>query len=139
MNTENKRVLVIAAHPDDEVLGCGGTVARHGDAGDEVHVLIMAEGATSRTGTGTGDADYTEDLKKKDWATEANVIKALKEIGHTCDLVGVFDRPDIISEKIQQFQPTILFNLVERFNHSTDHDRDVASFFRSATQRLPIL
>ena len=42
------RVLVVAAHPDDEVLGCGGTIARHADAGDQVHVLIVAEGATSR-------------------------------------------------------------------------------------------
>lgn len=42
------KVLVVAAHPDDEVLGCGGLVARHADAGDVVHVFIVAEGATSR-------------------------------------------------------------------------------------------
>ena len=42
------QVLVVAAHPDDEVLGCGGTIARHVDSGDQVQVLIVAEGATSR-------------------------------------------------------------------------------------------
>ena len=42
------QVLVVAAHPDDEVLGCGGTIARHADSGDEVQVLIVAEGSTSR-------------------------------------------------------------------------------------------
>jgi LmbE family N-acetylglucosaminyl deacetylase len=42
------RVLAVAAHPDDEILGCGGILARHADAGDDVHVLIVAEGATSR-------------------------------------------------------------------------------------------
>lgn len=42
------KVLVVAAHPDDEVLGCGGAMARHAAAGDEVRVLILAEGATSR-------------------------------------------------------------------------------------------
>ena len=45
---KKERILVIAAHPDDEVLGCGGTIARHADAGDQVHIVIMAEGATSR-------------------------------------------------------------------------------------------
>jgi LmbE family N-acetylglucosaminyl deacetylase len=38
------RVLVLATHPDDEVLGCGGVMARHAAAGDEVHVLIMTRG-----------------------------------------------------------------------------------------------
>jgi len=40
--------LIIAAHPDDEVLGCGGSIAKWVKEGHEVHVLIMAEGATSR-------------------------------------------------------------------------------------------
>ena len=39
---------MVAAHPDDEVLGCGGTIAKHADQGDEVNILIAAEGATSR-------------------------------------------------------------------------------------------
>ena len=43
-----EKILVVAAHPDDEVLGCGGTIARHADEGDQVQVLIVAEGATSR-------------------------------------------------------------------------------------------
>ena len=42
------QVLVVAAHPDDEVLGCGGAIARHVDSGDQVQVLIVAEGSTSR-------------------------------------------------------------------------------------------
>lgn len=45
----SRTVLVVAAHPDDEVLGVGGTVAAHSAAGDDVHVLILAEGETSRT------------------------------------------------------------------------------------------
>ena len=40
----SQSVLVVAPHPDDEVLGCGGTIARHADAGDQVHVLIMTKG-----------------------------------------------------------------------------------------------
>ncbi|MFE1441624.1 PIG-L deacetylase family protein [Streptomyces sp. NPDC058739] len=41
-------VLAVVAHPDDEVIGPGGTLAKHAKAGDEVHVLILADGKTSR-------------------------------------------------------------------------------------------
>lgn len=41
-------VLVVGAHPDDEVLGAGGTMAKHADAGEEVHVLIVTEGTTQQ-------------------------------------------------------------------------------------------
>jgi N-acetylglucosamine malate deacetylase 1 len=36
-------VLAIAPHPDDETLGCGGTLLRHGAAGDEVHWLVVTD------------------------------------------------------------------------------------------------
>ena len=48
MNKRKGSILVIAAHPDDEVIGCGGTIAKHTENGDRVHILIAAEGATSR-------------------------------------------------------------------------------------------
>lgn len=41
-------MLVIAAHPDDELLGCGGTVAKHATEGDEVRTIIMCEGESLR-------------------------------------------------------------------------------------------
>lgn len=44
----SKRVLVIAAHPDDETYGMGGTIARHVRLGDRVTVLIMTDGVTAR-------------------------------------------------------------------------------------------
>lgn len=43
-----ERVLVVAAHADDEVLGCGGTMARHADSGDSVDVVLLADGVTGR-------------------------------------------------------------------------------------------
>jgi len=43
-----KTILVVAAHPDDEILGCGATMAKHIQQGDQVHVWILAEGLTSR-------------------------------------------------------------------------------------------
>lgn len=44
------KVLVVVAHADDEVLGCGGTIARHVSEGDMVKVLIVADGESSRDG-----------------------------------------------------------------------------------------
>ena len=45
---DRTRVVVIAAHPDDELLGAGGTLARHVRDGDEVHAIVVADGAGSR-------------------------------------------------------------------------------------------
>ena len=44
------RIAVIAAHPDDEALGCGGAIARHAADGDEVHIVFLADGETARAG-----------------------------------------------------------------------------------------
>lgn len=41
-------IMIIAAHPDDEVLGCGGTIARHVEQGDAVHVAWMTDGVGAR-------------------------------------------------------------------------------------------
>lgn len=41
-------ILIVAAHPDDEILGVGGTIAKHVEAGDNVYALILGEGQTSR-------------------------------------------------------------------------------------------
>ena len=43
-----KTVLAVGAHPDDEVLGLGGTLAKHADDGDNVHALIVTEGTTTQ-------------------------------------------------------------------------------------------
>ena len=47
-------ILVVVAHPDDEVLGVGGAIARYCRGGEKVHILIVADGETSRSGRSTG-------------------------------------------------------------------------------------
>lgn len=44
----SRRILAVVAHPDDEVLGCGGTLCLHARRGDEVHVRVVADGESSR-------------------------------------------------------------------------------------------
>lgn len=46
----SETVLAVVAHPDDEVLGAGGTLARHAANGDAVHILFLADGVGARGG-----------------------------------------------------------------------------------------
>jgi LmbE family N-acetylglucosaminyl deacetylase len=59
------KVLVVSAHPDDEVLGCGGTLARHVAAGDEVSVLFLSEGVSSRSTPGQ-QRDWTKEIAERE-------------------------------------------------------------------------
>ncbi len=80
-------ILVIAAHPDDEVLGCGGTMARLTSEGNNVFTLILGEGVTSRD-------------RKRDLAKRENEIAELKKQAENANrILGVkkvytFDFPD---------------------------------------------
>ena len=42
------KVLVVVAHPDDEVIGCGGTLLRHAENGDDIFIIYMTDGESSR-------------------------------------------------------------------------------------------
>ena len=71
------RILVIAAHPDDEFLGCGGTLINHRNNGDDVGILIMSEGSTSRDKKRNTLKRKKELLELKKTASKiANQIKA---------------------------------------------------------------
>ena len=56
----------MAAHADDEVLGCGGTIARHVDQGDQVNLLVICDGVSARD-----PGDYETDRKERESAANA--------------------------------------------------------------------
>ena len=78
------KVLVVVAHPDDEVLGCGGTIAKHSALGDKVYCLILSEGVTSRYDnreTAIQLHSVVEEIKQlKKEAEEATNILGIKQV-----------------------------------------------------------
>ncbi|MGL4595656.1 MAG: PIG-L deacetylase family protein [Thermoguttaceae bacterium] len=72
----NKNVLVVAAHPDDEVLGCGGTIPLLVNAGWKVWTLILGQGKTSR-----GSSTTTQEIEElKTEMYHANKLLGVSEV-----------------------------------------------------------
>jgi len=92
-------ILVIAAHPDDEVLGCGGTIARLTAEGAEATVLILGEGITSRYGQ-RADADLELVAAHRERAQRAGALIGAKR-------VILIDFPD------QKFETTPLLDITK--------------------------
>ena len=94
-----KTILVIAAHPDDEVLGCGASIAKWAAAGDTVHIIIMAEGATSRRQERNSNASNEELVLLEKAAQRAGSIlgvASVKLLNFPDNRMDSLDRLDII-------------------------------------------
>lgn len=77
MVANKNTILVVVAHPDDEVLGCGGTIAKEVSLGREVFVLILGDGETSRDEEG----DIKKKIKQKqNFAQKASSIMGVKKL-----------------------------------------------------------
>jgi LmbE family N-acetylglucosaminyl deacetylase len=87
----SERVLVVAAHPDDEVLGVGGTMARHASEGDVVTVLILGEGAVARD---AATRDEVATLESQ--ARRANAILGVTDVRFAKLPDNRFDRLDLL-------------------------------------------
>lgn len=107
-------ILVIAAHPDDEVLGVGATIAKHVKHGDVAYALILGEGQTSRTQTRCEtDPSVVNDLHE-DSKKSAKII-GYKDIyfenlpDNRFDHVDLLDIVKIVEKYVKQIKPDIIY------------------------------
>lgn len=101
-----KTVLIVAAHPDDELLGVGGTAALHAKAGDQVYSVVMCEGESLR---------YQKDVGQKEAMKRAAEILGVKNLdspGFPDQRLDTYTLTELISplEKIsEELHPNIVY------------------------------
>jgi LmbE family N-acetylglucosaminyl deacetylase len=105
-------VLIVAAHPDDEVLGCGGTIAKFVKAGAKVHIIFLADGVSSRKDVSN---DLSRELIQRRIASKAALLK----LGvHECvfgdypdnkmDTIPLLNIVHFLEELIALIQPDVI-------------------------------
>lgn len=121
-----ERILVIAAHPDDETLGCGGALAKYLESGSIIRILVIGEGSTCRfSDPKSKKALEAIDLRRR------NTFAALDVLGISDVLLfntpcGRFDQfplieiNKLIEKEIAAFKPTIVFTHSE-IDANRDH------------------
>ena len=87
-----RSLLVLAPHPDDEVIGCGGLIAHVGAQGGQIAVCIMSDGAASHPGSRTHPPDRLRAERRRE------SLAALAHLGVGADAVHCLDLPDGQSE-----------------------------------------
>ena len=103
------RILILGAHPDDETLGMGGTIAKKCKNGDLVYVLIFADGETARKNIRTNVS------KRKKQAKEAAKILGIKEIeflnykDQKLDTISLIELAQHIEKAIEKWKPNIIY------------------------------
>ena len=77
----------------------------------------------------TIDQDLSKEMKTEDWKTEANLLTALGALGYTAEHLAIFDDLDLLRQKLENFAPDVLFNLVEEFKSNPGFDQNIVSLF----------
>src|SRR6266581_7491083 len=123
--SNNKKVLVIAAHPDDEVLGCGGTIALHARAGDRVTAVIACEGESLRYGPGgVGQSEHSRR------AAEMLGLKESRPLGfpdQRLDTLTLLDLIAPLERAVREVRPAVVY-----CQFGGDANRDHELLFRAA-------
>lgn len=107
-------VLVVAAHPDDEVLGCGGTIAKLSSEGHEIHAAILGEGITSRYKyQQSAYMGLVEELRG--CSRRVAELLGISELyfydlpDNRFDTIPLLDIVKIIEQLIERLQPEVLY------------------------------
>lgn len=115
----DKVVLIIAAHPDDEILGCGGTIKRLVSEGYTAFTLILGEGITSRDEKRDREERISEIERLKEQVKEANRIIGVKDVylydfpDNRFDTVPLLDIVKVIEKIKNELKPEIIFTHYE--------------------------
>lgn len=112
--TITKEILIVVAHPDDEVLGCAGSIARYAAEGKNVRVIFLSDGVRSRY-VNSRDNCFQSELKTRISSAEyAAEILGIKSIffanfkDNQMDEGCLLDKVRFIEEKISIFNPEIV-------------------------------
>jgi LmbE family N-acetylglucosaminyl deacetylase len=118
-------VAVVAAHPDDEVLGCGGTLARMATEGRAAHVLLVSDGQTSRV-VGAGQPPVEKILMARNAAAQAacsilgcSSVEILGLPDNRLDGLELLDVVKRVEDFVQRHKPALLLT-----HHSGDVNID---------------
>lgn len=129
-------VAVIAAHPDDEVLGCGGAIARAAIEGHAVHVLLLADGETARTQVGGQPVDPDKLPARRSAAEAAGKILGCASVeqlslpDNRLDSVELLDVVQHIEAFLRRCQATTVFTHHAgdvNIDHRIVHDAVIAA------------
>jgi len=119
------KVLVVAAHPDDELLGCGGTVALHTAKGHTVWSLIACEGESVRYNDETSGHQAGHTKCAQD-ALGVERVVALGLPDQRLDTLSLVDIITPIEQIVDTFQPDIVY-----CHHGGDINRDHQLLFQA--------
>lgn len=108
-----KSILILAAHPDDEVLGCGGTIAKLANDGEHIHVVFLADGVLSRV---EDQRNYQVELNTRRIAAQkACDILGVQSVffgdfpDNRMDTIALLDITKAVEELIAKHQPEMIF------------------------------
>jgi len=116
----SKKILVVVAHPDDEVLGCGGTIARFAIDKCEVYTLLLGDGVTSRYNASKNPEMEKELEQRKKDALSANKLLGVKDVifsnfpDNRFDTVPLLDIVKVIEKIKNKIKPDIIFTHYEK-------------------------